>query len=118
MHGDSATGETRLVPATPAMRDAVLEMAGEWRDAGEKRYSSLLDDFASWQAEIDRLSRAESCPEGIVASDYLWLVDAEGTVLGSCRLRHELSPRLEIEGGHIGYDVRPFRRGDVLIAGE
>ena len=27
------------------------------------------------------------------------------------RLRHTLSPQLLIEGGHIGYDIRPTRRG-------
>jgi predicted acetyltransferase len=34
----------------------------------------------------------------------------ETIILGESRLRHWLTPNLEIEGGHIGYAIRPSMR--------
>jgi predicted acetyltransferase len=48
-------------------------------------------------------------PEGIVLSDYFWIADGD-EVVGFLALRHELTPWLLEEGGHIGYSVRPSRR--------
>jgi predicted acetyltransferase len=48
-------------------------------------------------------------PEGIVLCDYLWITDGS-EVVGFLALRHELTPWLLEEGGHIGYSVRPSRR--------
>ena len=39
-----------------------------------------------------------------------WLALDE-TVVGEVRMRHALSPRLEIEGGHVGYFIHPDHRG-------
>jgi predicted acetyltransferase len=50
-----------------------------------------------------------SLPEGIVHSDYFWIVDGSGFV-GYLALRHALTPFLLEEGGHIGFSVRPARR--------
>jgi predicted acetyltransferase len=48
-----------------------------------------------------------------VASDYFWIVDdstGEVEVVGFLATRHDLTPGLLEEGGHIGYSVRPSRR--------
>ena len=53
-------------------------------------------------------------PENRVHSDYFWITDGEGAdeeVVGFLALRHRLTPWLLEEGGHIGYSVRPSRRG-------
>jgi predicted acetyltransferase len=53
-------------------------------------------------------------PEDRVHSDYFWITDGEGAdeeVVGFLALRHALTPWLLEEGGHIGYSVRPSRRG-------
>jgi predicted acetyltransferase len=48
-------------------------------------------------------------PEGRVPCTFRWLVDGD-TYLGSVAVRHELTPFLLREGGHIGYFVRPSAR--------
>ena len=48
-------------------------------------------------------------PEGIVLCDYFWITDGDEMV-GFLALRHELTPWLLEEGGHIGYSVRPSAR--------
>jgi len=40
-----------------------------------------------------------------------FLVKDRSYLVGSSRLRHTLTPDLEQEGGHIGYDIRPSQRG-------
>lgn len=63
----------------------------------------LLDNIAL------RSDMTRRPPEGLVHSDYFWLTEAS-EVVGFLALRHELTPALLQEGGHIGYSVRPSRR--------
>jgi predicted acetyltransferase len=47
---------------------------------------------------------------GWTACHFFWVVDDEDEYVGSLALRHELTPFLLREGGHIGYSVRPSAR--------
>jgi predicted acetyltransferase len=84
-------------------------MAQEWRDAGEDRYGLALADFDGYLMRTRRREELEQ-PQGRVPSSEFWLVSGS-RVVGCVRLRHRLTPELEVEGGHIGYDVRPSARG-------
>jgi predicted acetyltransferase len=54
--------------------------------------------------------RAGPWPElGLVRTDSLVLLRGS-RALGEVRLRHRVTPKLEIDGGHIGYEVRPDER--------
>ena len=48
-------------------------------------------------------------PEGKVHSSNYWIVE-DGEFVGYLALRHDLTPWLLEEGGHIGFSVRPSRR--------
>ena len=68
------------------------------------------DGCATFVAERLRGADPEAPrPEGIVLCDYFWITDGDEMV-GFLALRHELTPSLLEEGGHIGYSVRPSRR--------
>jgi predicted acetyltransferase len=58
------------------------------------------------QADADR-----ELPEDRVPCTYFWITDG-GEFVGYLALRHRLNARLLEEGGHIGYSVRPSRRGE------
>lgn len=100
----------RLERPSADRREDFLDVAREWRDAGEDRYAAALEDFDAWLAKVERYTAQATCPPGLVSGDSYWLVDGSGRILGGVRLRHRLAPHLEIEGGHIGYDVRPSER--------
>jgi len=100
----------RLERPSAARRKAFLDVAREWRDAGEDRYAAALEDFDAWLARVERYTVQATCPPGLVSGDSYWLVDGSGRIVGGVRLRHRLAPHLEVEGGHIGYDVRPSER--------
>jgi predicted acetyltransferase len=53
---------------------------------------------------------AQALPDGMVHSDYFWIADDPGEVIGFIAIRHALNDFLLEEGGHIGYSIRPARR--------
>jgi predicted acetyltransferase len=98
----------RLVEPSEEWQDAFLAMAGEWRSFGDARYNLALTDFAAYLRKIE-MGRAPDQPAGRVPGTEYWLEDS-GRILGCVRLRFRLTRSLEVEGGHIGYDVRPSMR--------
>jgi predicted acetyltransferase len=85
----------------------------------EVRSSTAHDVCAYVVAELER--RADpSVPlePDMVRSDYFWITDAvaggspvQEHVVGFVATRHDLNAFLLETGGHIGYSVRPSRRG-------
>ncbi len=109
---------TELVRPAVRFRESWAAAVTEFGD--EPMHGSGLWDFdpvdvsEAGCAEVvaHLLSRGDTSvplPEGIVHSDYFWLVDGAGFV-GYLALRHALTPFLLEEGGHIGFSVRPSRR--------
>jgi len=73
--------------------------------AGCARFVELLRPYADPATEL---------PAELVHCDYYWITDGDGAdeeVVGFLALRHTLTAWLLEEGGHIGYSVRPSRRG-------
>jgi predicted acetyltransferase len=68
------------------------------------------DAFATFAAEIRAEALEETeLPAGMVPDTELWWVEGD-EFLGRIAVRHRLTPRLVVIGGHIGYDVRPSAR--------
>lgn len=67
-------------------------------------------DFEAFLARLEASSRGEGIPEGFVANTTFWLADDRHEVVAVSNLRHALTPKLRVEGGHIGYGVRPSAR--------
>ncbi|RYJ00012.1 MAG: GNAT family N-acetyltransferase [Actinomycetales bacterium] len=59
---------------------------------------------------LAQADEAVELPEGRVHCTYFWITD-DGEVVGFLALRHRLTAWLLEEGGHIGYGIRPSRRG-------
>lgn len=98
-----------LQPSADA-REAFLRMARDWLEHGNGRYRSAVDDFDGYLARVRQLSDAARVPDGWVPGAEFWLDDGAGEIVACVRLRFWLTPLLEVEGGHIGYDVRPSAR--------
>jgi len=74
-------------------------------EAGCAEFVAMVLPFADPTHEL---------PEDRVHCDYFWITDGAGAaeeVVGFLALRHSLTAWLLEEGGHIGYSVRPSRRG-------
>jgi predicted acetyltransferase len=104
----------KLLDPSEEKREAFLRMAQDWqdwRDHGGDRYGLALEDFEAYLARVDRFRDAAQIPVGWVPGTEFWLDDGVGEIVACVRLRFWLTPSLEVEGGHIGYDVRPSSRG-------
>jgi predicted acetyltransferase len=101
----------KLVDPSEDKRKAFLRMAQDWLDHGNDRYSLALEDFDAYLARVYRFRDATQTPVGWVPGTEFWLDDDAGEIVACVRLRFWLTPLLEVEGGHIGYDVRPSSRG-------
>jgi predicted acetyltransferase len=70
----------------------------------------LEKDFNSYVERQIGFPCGEHLPEGYVPYSDFWLVDGEEFV-GRVTVRHALTDYLMKFGGHIGYDIRPSKRG-------
>lgn len=108
-----------LIEPTATLREEFLSMAEEFSRAGETRYDDALVDFSSYMKLLEDYATGRGLPEGRVRSNTYWLFDG-ARILGRSQLRHVLTPELEYEGGHIGYDIRPAERrrgfGTLILA--
>jgi predicted acetyltransferase len=100
----------QLVTPSVDRRAAFLRMAHEWRAHGDDRYALAIDDFDGYLARIRRNEDPANVPADRVPGTQYWL-EHDGEIVACVRMRFALNPSLEIEGGHIGYDVRPSARG-------
>ncbi|HUP98583.1 MAG TPA: GNAT family N-acetyltransferase [Usitatibacter sp.] len=98
----------------PALADSYRALVREFDDRDEMRVPFPLDwdcaDFAAFIARLDAASRGEGLPQGFVPHSTFWLVDEAGEVVAVSNLRHRLTDGLRVEGGNIGYGVRPSAR--------
>lgn len=101
----------KLLAPSEDMKEAFLRMAQDWLSHGSDRYRLALEDFDAYLARVHRFSDAAQVPAGWVPGTERWLEDETGEIAACVRLRFWLTPSLEVEGGHIGYDVRPSSRG-------
>lgn len=92
-----------------------LQALHEYRAEG--RYGHLdpeqLEPESTFRRYLNKV-RADADPrthrkDGLVPQTTLWLVDGQ-EYLGRLSIRHALTDKLRIEGGHIGYEIRPTQR--------
>jgi len=106
---DCTGGSRLLVLPDTGLRESFLEMAREFEAEGDRRYALALSDFDAYLAQSRRWAAGTGLTPDRVPMDEWWLIDGR-RVLGGTRLRHRLTPGLEHDGGHIGYDIRPSER--------
>lgn len=99
-----------MIVPTAELRTEFLMMAEEYLAAGEDRYASVLEDFSNYLRGLADGLSGVNLPQGRVPYSTFWLV-AGRRLVGRSTLRHHLTPELEYEGGHVGYDIRPSDRG-------
>lgn len=107
------------IPASLEYLDAFREMLDEY-EAGGENYALYRNKLGTWwnnPSEFisfwQRLAIAPMPELHLVQTDSFWLLE-ESRILGDVRFRHNLNERLERDGGHIGYCVRPSGRNKGL----
>jgi len=101
--------QPRLIKLSQEWRPPFLEMANDWFNSGDDKYRIGRQDFDGYIDLLERQTDQRFIEPHMVPMDTYFLA-VGSKLVGSSRLRHRLSPLLEIEGGHIGYDVSPSER--------
>jgi len=105
-----------LVIPNKSFYHSYLSLVTEFIDNQEKLVPFPLsyanDDIEVLFNRFDNDSRGINI-EGFVPNTTYWLIEDDFEVVAVSNLRHSLNEKLLIEGGHIGYGVRPSvrRRG-------
>jgi predicted acetyltransferase len=106
--------EIAVQDPSASLADSYRSLVGEFVERGEPLVPFTLEfdnaDMAALVARLAAHSRGEGLPAGFVPHSTFWLVRDGREVLGVSNLRHRLTPRLRVEGGNIGYGVRPSAR--------
>ena len=99
----------RLCRVTRENSRDLAEYAREFADAGESSFVLPGNDPEAFLARVEMFEAGEDLPENRVRMSWFWLLRGD-RIIASSRLRHELIPVLLLDGGNIGYDVRPSER--------
>jgi predicted acetyltransferase len=75
-------------------------------------YAFARDNFEQYVQDLLDEEHGLNLRDGWVPCTHRWLVTPDETIVGVTRLRHRIdTPFLMNDGGHIGYDVAPSKRG-------
>jgi predicted acetyltransferase len=75
-------------------------------------YAPARHDFATYVQKLLDEEQGLHLVEGWVPCSHRWLVTADNTVVGVCRVRHNIDTVfLADNAGHVGYDIAPSQRG-------
>ncbi|MEJ8766936.1 GNAT family N-acetyltransferase [Oceanobacillus sp. HCA-5259] len=104
-----------LAHPTMDLKEEYIDFYQEWKESGEEMIPFVIKkNPVDFQSMLKYLS---DCKKGIEpqeiwipASSTYWLMD-NNEIVGVVNIRHRLTELLFKAGGHIGYGIRPSKRG-------
>ena len=103
-------GRIELIEPVRELSGEFEAVAEEYRALGDPRYVYDARNIDDYLGKCAAARDGIGLRGGIVPWTTYWLVRDGERLLGLTDLRHELNNRLRIEGGHIGYNIRPSER--------
>jgi len=108
--------KSRLRLAEPSMdlEQAFHKVTADYLAAGESRYTDLSETlglaFDNYIKSLQRECLERDLSDGRVPCSAFWMLSDQETICGISRLRHYLTPEMELEGGHVSLEVPPSLR--------
>lgn len=102
----------RLTKPSLAYKESFLEAVKEFEAKGENVYMHGTKPNANFDELLLKIKEREegiNLPADRVPQTELWFIE-DGKFIGWTKIRHRLNDNLLIQGGHIGYAVRPSER--------
>ncbi len=103
-----------VYPAPCYMRD-VRGFMSECLNAGERHIQGGGNmeymQLTEWLEKATKDRSLQSTDSVTSAETFLAYRVEDGALIGCCQLRHHLTDKTKICGGHVGYEVRPSQRG-------
>jgi len=103
-----------LVLPDSSFRERYLDMMEEWLAFGGRLNPAALRNngapYETWLHWMDGDRYENSCPEGAVPQTLYFAVCTDGRLLGAVTIRAHLDEKFMLDGGNVGYGVRPTER--------
>ena len=99
----------KLVELSAAIEGKFRELAAEGAAADETPYKNWDGDFEDYLSRMQVLAKGENVPDGDVPRHTYFLMCGE-KIIGRSEIRRRLNRELELQGGHIGADIRRSER--------
>ncbi len=102
----------KLIDPQVSYQKEYLAMLQDWINTGEEMVPFPLGyEHTDFPKMVEKLLESKNVRDkGFVFHSTHWLMNDENKIVGVSNLRHELNDNLLIEGGHIGYGIRPGYR--------
>ena len=101
--------DLRLSRITRENSDGLVDYAREFEQDEDPRFVLPDGDPEAFLARVEMFESGEGLPEDRVRMTWYWLFRGD-RIVASSRIRHRLLPVFLLDGGHIGYEVRPSER--------
>jgi len=101
----------RLERPAVELVSSYLEFLDEIAALGERVWPARPRPAETRETFVARLLQAEAAGDSPDVPQTTYWATVGETVIGHIGLRHRLNAELSVFGGHIGYGVRPSRRG-------
>lgn len=104
----------RLIEPLEIDKSEFKDFISEFKVVEENLIPYSLDqkdmDFQTYINSLIDESLGKGIPDDWVPASTYFLVNNRGKIYGAINIRHRLTDYLRIEGGHIGYGIRPSAR--------
>jgi predicted acetyltransferase len=106
--------EVKLVLPDESHKEKYLKMMDEWISFGGRLNPAALKNngasYEEWLGWMKDDQNELTCPEGAVPQTLYFAFNEDDILLGAVTVRHYLNERMFIDGGYVGYGVRPSQR--------
>ncbi len=100
---------SRLIRPSAETTKPLFAMAREFHAEEDSWLPTDSESFETFMKLVDWCESGHNLPADRVPQNIYLLSDGDD-IVGCSRLRRRLNPALQIDGGHIGYQIRPSRR--------
>lgn len=106
-----------LVKGDISLQKPICEMLEEWSDynathqTNRSPWAIFKKDWKDFQSYLDNLEIPKETPTRVPDSIFFCFDESRNKMVGAINIRHKLNQQLLLNGGHIGYGVRPSERG-------
>lgn len=105
----------RLVKASHAYKDQIVDMLDEWNAYNNTHHTNhsptvIFKSYNDFDSYLQYLNNDEPSVGKVPDSTFFCLDDQRDRMVGAINIRHYLNDELRLYGGHIGDGIRPSER--------
>lgn len=113
LKGSVSIMSIELVLPNISHKNKYEEMINEWINYSGRLHPAALNnnsaDYETWLKWIEEDRRYETCPEGSPPQTLYFCMEND-EIIGAVTIRDYLNAKTIIDGGYIGFGVRPSKR--------